>query len=84
MWQARMIAPDDDFDGAPILRRLVVLDGEVSRATLHVTALGVVEPSVNGMPVSDEVLAPGWTSYEWRLRYRTPRRDRVWSRRTPT
>ena len=70
-WAARMITPDADLDGAPIFRRRVRLAGEPRRATLHVTALGVVEASVNGRPVSDEVLAPGWTSYEWRLRYRS-------------
>ena len=72
MWSARMIAPDEELDGAPVLRRVVELEaGEVRRATLHVTALGVVEATVNGQLVSDEVLAPGWTSYEWRLRYRS-------------
>ena len=60
MWSARMIAPDEELDGAPVLRRVVELEaGEVRRATLHVTALGVVEATVNGQPVSDEVLAPG-------------------------
>ena len=29
---------------------------------------------LNGSPVGDEVLAPGWTSYGHRLRYRTSRR----------
>ncbi len=66
-----MIAPGRGLDAAPVYRRTIELDGEVQRATLHVTALGVVEASVNGRPVSDEVLAPGWTSYEWRLRFRS-------------
>ena len=70
MWQARMIAPDAGLDAAPILRKSFALEGEVRRATLHLTALGVVEASINGTPVGDEVLAPGWTSYEWRLRVR--------------
>ena len=38
---------------------------------LHATARGVFTASVNGAPVSDEVLSPGWSSYEWRLRYRS-------------
>ncbi len=66
-----MITPATDLDAAPVFRRVVELDGDVRRATLRVTALGVVEASVNGRPVSDEVLAPGWTSYEWRLRVRS-------------
>ena len=39
----------------------------VRTATLHVTALGVVEPWLNGVRVGDEVLSPGWTSYDHRL-----------------
>ncbi|WP_230594671.1 alpha-L-rhamnosidase [Rhodococcoides fascians] len=37
------------------------------RGTLRVTAIGVVEPRLNGRVVGDEVLAPGWTSYRHRL-----------------
>ena len=73
-WSAAMISPDQDFDGAPLLRREFELDqghGPVSSATLHATAQGVLEAYLNSSPVSDEVLTPGWTSYEWRLRYRS-------------
>lgn len=73
-WSAVLISPDEDFDGAPLLRREFTLDeghGEVVRATLHATAHGVFEAHLNGTPVSTEVLSPGWSSYEWRLRYRS-------------
>ena len=73
-WSADLIAPDEDFAGAPLLRKEFALDpghGAVVGATLFVTAHGIVEPTINGTPVSDEVLTPGWTSYEWRLRYRS-------------
>ncbi|MFH8491077.1 family 78 glycoside hydrolase catalytic domain [Streptomyces longisporoflavus] len=36
-------------------------------ATLRVSALGLVEPHLNGRTVGDEVFAPGWTSYRHRL-----------------
>ena len=39
--------------------------------TLHVSSLGIFEAFVDGVPVSDDVLSPGWSSYEWRLRYRS-------------
>ncbi|WP_223693462.1 alpha-L-rhamnosidase [Leifsonia poae] len=71
-WHARMIAADDDFDGAPLLRSEFALDqghGAVTGATLTLTALGVVEAWLNGRKVSDDLLTPGWSSYEWRLRY---------------
>ena len=68
---ARMIAPENPTDAAPLLRREFALDaghGAVERATLRTSALGLVEAWVNGIPSSDELLAPGWTSYEWRVR----------------
>ncbi len=73
-WSAVLISPDEDFDGAPLLRRELVLDaghGDVRTATLHATAQGVFEAFLNGRPVSEDVLSPGWSSYEWRLRYRS-------------
>ena len=73
-FSASMISPDDDFSGAPLLRRELRLEhghGAVVSAHLHATALGVFEAFLGGQPVSDEVLSPGWSSYEWRLRYRS-------------
>ncbi|MEY2426522.1 MAG: alpha-L-rhamnosidase, partial [Actinomycetota bacterium] len=69
-----MISSSDDFDGAPILRNEFDLDaghGDVAAATLHISSLGVFEASLNGAAVSEDVLSPGWSSYEWRLRYRS-------------
>lgn len=73
-WSATLISPDEDFDGAPLLRREFELEpghGEVVGATWHVTAHGVFEAFLDGASVSDDVLSPGWSSYEWRLRYRS-------------
>lgn len=70
---AKMIAPDQDFDGAPLLRREVEIDsqhGAPIAARLRASALGIVELQINGAPVGNDVLSPGWTSYQWRLRYR--------------
>ena len=71
-WSAAWIVPDDDFAGAPLLRREFELEqghGDVARAVLFATAHGIVEASINGVPVSADVLSPGWSSYQWRLRY---------------
>jgi hypothetical protein len=68
-----MISPDDDFSGAPLLRHEARLDGghgDLVEASLRATAHGVFAAWINGAPVADDVLSPGWTSYEWRLRYR--------------
>ena len=72
-WLVPMISADEEFRGAPRLRGQVTLEqghGEVVRARLLASALGVFEAFVGGQAVSDEVLSPGWSSYEWRLRYR--------------
>jgi alpha-L-rhamnosidase len=71
-WSAVLISPDQDFDGAPLLRTEFVVEdghGAVTRSTLHATAHGIFEAYINGRLISDDLLNPGWTSYEWRLRY---------------
>ena len=74
-WHAPMISPDEDFDGAPLLRTRVhastTATGRSSERRLCASALG----RLRGLPrtasrVSDDVLSPGWSRYEWRLRYR--------------
>ena len=71
-WVARPITlPDDAGAGrqapAPLLRRVVHLDAAPVSARLHVTALGLHDVRINGVRVSDDVLAPGWTAYRHRL-----------------
>ncbi|MFF2029196.1 family 78 glycoside hydrolase catalytic domain [Arthrobacter sp. NPDC058192] len=73
-WHAAMISPDQDFDGAPLLRKEFTLEeghGAVAKATLRATACGIYESFINGKPAGGDVLSPGWSSYEWRLRYRS-------------
>ncbi len=73
-WTAALIAPDEEFHGAPLTRTEFALDrghGDVTDAVLRVTAHGVFEAYLNGSPVADDLLSPGWSSYEWRLRYRS-------------
>ncbi len=76
LWVARAVAPvvdepGDDGEPALLLRGEVHLDSPVVRARLRATAHGVMTLSINGRPVGDDVLHPGWTSYHRRLRYRT-------------
>ncbi|CDK00352.1 MULTISPECIES: alpha-L-rhamnosidase [Microbacterium] len=52
---------------AAYLRREFAVAEQPVRATLRVTALGLIEPHLNGEVVGAEVLAPGWTSYRHRL-----------------
>ena len=71
-WTATMITPEHD-QPAPLIRTefdLAEDHGPVTAARWLVSALGIFEAHLNGVPVSDDVLSPGWSSYEWRLRYR--------------
>jgi alpha-L-rhamnosidase len=75
-WLARFVGPAWPEDTTqpqpgPLLRRAFNVRGPVATARLYVTSLGVYEAQLNGTVVGDHVLAPGWTSYNHRLRYQT-------------
>jgi len=72
-WQAEFIGlPDPARSAQPALLRheFAVASGLV-RATLYATAQGVYQAFVNGTPVDDQVLKPGWTPYQYRLVHET-------------
>lgn len=73
-WVARFVGPAEERDApapCPYLRREFEVHRPAERARLHVTALGCYELELNGERVGDHVLAPGWSSYDHRLRYET-------------
>lgn len=61
-WAAGMRLPP-----ARLLRREFELERAPRRATLHWTALGAVDVKLNGQPVGDGRLTPGWTDYRKRV-----------------
>lgn len=71
-WQARFITPastswTETGEPAAYFRRAFTVERAPRRATLHVTAIGLVETRLNGARVGDDVLTPGWTAYRHRL-----------------
>ena len=75
-WSARWIEPALEenparSNPAPMLRRGFSIDGEVVRARLYATALGLYEVELNGARVGDWRFTPGWTSYDHRVQYQT-------------
>lgn len=73
-WPGTFISADKSAnvgDPAVYFRRELDITAGLVRATLDVTAIGVVVPSINGHRIGDEVLAPGWTSYKHRLQVST-------------
>jgi alpha-L-rhamnosidase len=75
-WKAGWIEPDLPEDVSkpgpvPMVRREFKLSGPVERARAYVTSHGLYEMQLNGQRVGDELLTPGWTSYNKRLQYQT-------------
>lgn len=73
-WSASFISPSENAafgDPAPVLQATFQAKGQIARARVYATALGVYTLSINGQRVGDHIFAPGWTSYHHRLRYQT-------------
>ena len=75
-WSACFVSPawgedTSKSNPAPYLRREFKLQSQVKSARLYITALGVYEARLNGQVIGDQVLSPGWTVYDQRLRYQT-------------
>ncbi len=55
---------------SPYLRKEFHLGSRPIRARLYVTALGLVEPYLNGKRATQDEFFPGWTDYRTRVQYR--------------
>jgi alpha-L-rhamnosidase len=76
LWVAAMVSPvlpEPGVGGEPaaLLRGEFELPGDVRSARVRATAHGAMTLSLNGSPVGEDVLHPGWTTYGRRLRHRT-------------
>jgi alpha-L-rhamnosidase len=58
-------------DPVPLFRKEFLIGKKISRARVYVSGLGYYELHLNGQPVGDEVLDPGWTAYSKRVLYST-------------
>ncbi|MGC4941385.1 family 78 glycoside hydrolase catalytic domain [Kribbella sp. DT2] len=73
-WSARFVSPREigDHDSpAPLVAGEFELPDDIVSARLYATAHGTYVPTLNGRRVGDLELAPGWTAYQFRLRYQT-------------
>jgi alpha-L-rhamnosidase len=72
-WKANLISgprQDPDQPKPPFrLRKTFTLSSVPSSSRLYATAHGLYTVEVNGKPVGDHVLAPGWQSYNHHLNY---------------
>lgn len=69
-------APEQDADfykdrEAPVFRKTFTLNKKVTAARLYIAGLGYYEASINGKKIGAEMLAPGWTSFNKTVLYRS-------------
>lgn len=62
-------APAEGVRPGHLMRAEFTVPQDVVRARIYATAHGLYTLTLNGERVGDEELAPGWTSYNHRLRY---------------
>lgn len=72
-WQAATIGSAAPGGAAePVsLRTEFDVTGDVARATLYATAVGVYQVAIDGTDVDDQVMKPGWTPYAQRTVHET-------------
>jgi alpha-L-rhamnosidase len=63
--------PEERLHPPKYLRQAFELPARPLRARLYATSHGVYRAEVNGIPVGDQVLAPGYESYDKRLSFQT-------------
>ena len=71
--QAKLITHgyEDKTEPCPVYIKDFDTKGEIKRARVYASALGVYEIEINGQKASDTFFAPGWTNYKTRLQYQT-------------
>jgi len=59
---------DDKYGNpSPYFRRMFTLKGDIKKATLFCSALGVFKIYLNGEAVAEDYLSPGWVDYSQKL-----------------
>ncbi|MDR2449275.1 MAG: glycoside hydrolase family 78 protein [Prevotellaceae bacterium] len=78
-WKAQWIGdrsatPQDEKDfykdsPAPLFRKVFNTKKDLAQARLYITGLGYYEATLNGRPIDDRRLDPGWTNYGKQILY---------------
>lgn len=68
-WGSGVKPPAVTPAAAPVLRKGFTVDGDVANATIFYSAGGYADVSLNGEPISDAMLAPGFTDYDDTVQY---------------
>jgi len=59
----------ETVDPAPFFRKAFTVAKPIKHASIYASALGVYELHLNGKPVDNDLLSPGWTDYRKRVHY---------------
>lgn len=74
-WKADWIKSSLEFEEldhpSPMLRKGFKLGQAIKSARLYISSLGLYVAEINGQRVGDQVLTPGWTSFQHRVQYQT-------------
>ena len=73
-WSCSMIsgpAQDSAVPKRPFRLRKMFIAQSTKNARLYATAFGIYDVTINGHRVGDQLLTPGWTSYDYHLNYQT-------------
>ncbi|MGH1565727.1 family 78 glycoside hydrolase catalytic domain [Mumia sp. DW29H23] len=68
-WGSGVRPPKSETKPAPLLRKEFSVGKDLAAATLYVAAGGYANVSLNGAPISKDVLSPGFTDYDDRAQY---------------
>lgn len=63
--------PLEPYDPAVRMRKVFSIKNDVKRARLYMTSHGIYEAKINGQPVTDSMLNPGFTTYHKRIQYQS-------------
>ena len=61
----------EDKKVCPVFFKDVALNGEVKKARIYATALGLYQIDLDGKKVGEDFFTPGWTSYHHRVQVQT-------------
>lgn len=69
-WKAQWIG-EQECSGPIDLRSSLVITKKIRRATAHISARGLYQAYIGGAKIGDDLLTPGWTSYNHRIQYQS-------------
>lgn len=70
-YMAKFIGYQTEHENALYIRRVFKVEKSIERATLKLSALGIVKGFCNGKELDCDLLTPGWTNYHKRIPFYT-------------